>query len=366
MRFFKYSKRYIKQFLKNSLVKNKLQFLIFFVSYRCNCKCGICFYWKELNKKNELSLSEIAKISESIGNFHTLLLSGGEPFLRNDITDLCELFIKQNKISILSIPTNGTCLEQTVETSEKILKKYPKITFSLAISLDGFKETHDKIRATEGVFLKALTTLERLSELKKYYKNLEIVINTVITNKNIKELEPFMDFIYKNFKVDYHDFELLRGDYKDAEYELASLEKVKRIHRSIVKNRERYLRRDHIAWYERLAVISFLVLVQKLKELSLAGGRTPYRCSAGKNIAVIDANGDLRLCELLSPIGNLKQQNYNFSTVWNSIQANKLRDEIVRKHCFCTHNCFIKLTASSYFKTIFYLFYYYLLNKIQR
>ena len=366
MQFFKYLKRYTKQFLYNSLNKNKIHFLIFFITYRCSCRCGICFYWKELERQDELSLGEITKISRSIGKFHTLLLSGGEPFLRNDILELCELFIEQNKISILSIPTNGTSPGRIKEVSENILKKYPRLTLSVAFSLDGFQETHDKIRASKGVFLKAMQALQGLSELKKCYKNLEIVINTVITNKNINELESFMDFIYKNCKIDYHDFELLRGEYKDANFTLPSLEDIKYIHACIIKNRKLYLERDGVSWYERVAVISFLVLVQKLKELCLTSKGMPYLCSAGKNIGVIDANGDVRLCELLDPIGNLREANYDFSRVWNSREANALRDSIIKKHCSCTHNCFIKLTAASYLRTIFYLIYYYLLNKIKK
>jgi MoaA/NifB/PqqE/SkfB family radical SAM enzyme len=366
MQFFKYLKRYTKQFFNNSLNKNKIHFLIFFVTYRCSCRCGTCFYWKELERQDELSLDEIKKSSESIGEFHTLLLSGGEPFLRNDILEICELFIEQNKISILSIPTNGTLPERIREVSEKILKKYPRLTLSVAFSLDGFKETHDKIRATQGVFLKAMRALQELSELKKYYKNLEVVINTVITNKNINELESFMDFIYKNCKVDYHDFELLRGEYKDTSFALPSLEDIRYIHTCIIKNRELYLKRDQVIWYERVAVISFLVLVEKLKELCLTRKSMPYLCSAGKNIGVIDANGDVRLCELLDPVGNLRQANYDFSSVWNSRQADELRDSIIKKHCSCTHNCFIKLTASSYLRTIFYLIYYYFLNRIKK
>lgn len=362
MKLFKYAQRYSRQFLRNLLYKNKIQFLIFFVTYRCNCRCGICFYWKELNRQDELSLPEIKKISTSIGNFHTLLLSGGEPFLRDDILELCTLFIEQNNISILAIPTNGTCPERIIEVSENILRKYPRITLSIAFSLDGFQKTHDQMRAVPGVFVKAVMALNKLSELKNHYQNLELVVNTVISNKNINELEAFMDFIYKNFKIDYHDFELLRGDYKDRDFNLPDLKDIKRIHRSIIRNRNLYLRRDNIGWLEKFAVISFLSLVQKIKELSLEKRRPLYRCTGGKNIGVIDANGDVRLCELLNPIGNLRKANYEFNTIWNSEPANKLRALIKERECSCTHNCFIKLTASSYLRTLFYLVYYYLLT----
>ena len=58
------------------------EYVTFFVTNRCNCKCKHCFFWKELNNlKNELTLDEIKKISMSMGKFSVLSLTGGEPSL---------------------------------------------------------------------------------------------------------------------------------------------------------------------------------------------------------------------------------------------------------------------------------------------
>jgi len=365
MHLYKYFKRYTKQFLRNTFIKNNIQFLIFFVTARCNCRCGICFYWQELNKADELSFDEIKAISKSIGRVHTVLLSGGEPFLRNDLLEVCQLLIEQNKLSILSVPTNGTLPEAVAEFSEKILRKYPHLTLSIAVSLDGFRQTHDRIRGVNGIFDKATETLKELARLKCAYNNLEIVVNTVITNQNIAELTSFMDFVYEDFNVDYHEFELLRGEYKDKDFRLAPLDDIKYIHRRITKNRERYLERDRANPLDKLAIIGLLLFNQKMKERFLAKKRNPFMCSAGKNIGVIDAHGDIRLCELLAPVGNLRNAGYDFGTVWNSIQANELRNTIINKHCSCTHVCFIKLSGSSSFKTLLYILYYYLIYKIK-
>jgi len=41
----------------------KTPYLIFFVTAKCNSRCKMCFYWKNLSKKqNELKLEEIEKI----------------------------------------------------------------------------------------------------------------------------------------------------------------------------------------------------------------------------------------------------------------------------------------------------------------
>ena len=358
---FKNFTRYSTQFLKNTFIRNKLEFLIFFVTSDCNCRCNICFYWQELNKLKGLSIDEIRKISKSIGKFRTLLVSGGEPFLRDDFFEVCQQFIKNNKISALTIPTNGILTKKIADFCARVLREYPELTLSVSVSIDGFRDLHDSTRGIAGVFDKATETLRELLKLKSHYKNLELIVNTVITNRNIGQLAYFMSFIFDNFDIDYHDFELLRGDYKNKNLYLPSLEEIRKIHNSIVENRKRYLKRKEANFLEYFAAISLLKLSQKLKERFLAKRKPLFACSAGRNIAVLDANGDVKLCELLPAVGSLKDTNYDFSAVLNLKKANELKRTIKETNCSCTHVCFIKLTMSSYFRTIFYLTYNYII-----
>lgn len=354
--------RYSTQLLKNAFVRNKLEFLIFFVTSNCNCRCSTCFYWQDLNKTSNLSVDEIKKISNSMGRFRTLLLSGGEPFLRDDLFEVCRPFIENNRISALTVPTNGILTEKIVRFSERILKAYPDLILSISISIDGFRELHDSIRGVDGVFDKAIKTLNELLKLKNRDSGLEVIVNTVITNRSIGQLENFMDFTFNNFDIDYHDFELLRGDYKDKNLYLPDLEKVHRTHNLIIRNRKRYLKRKNVNPLEYFAAISLLKMSQKLKERFLAKKRALYTCSAGRNIAVLDADGNVKLCELKPAVGNIKEANYDFPTVINSKEANRLKMSIKETNCSCTHVCFIKLTISSYFRTVFYLIYNYLIS----
>lgn len=71
--------------------------LIFFVTYNCNFRCKTCFYVEVMDdskadKYKELSIEEINKISKFLRSISKLLLSGGEPFLREDLDEIYEIF----------------------------------------------------------------------------------------------------------------------------------------------------------------------------------------------------------------------------------------------------------------------------------
>jgi molybdenum cofactor biosynthesis enzyme MoaA len=108
--------------------------LIHFVTSKCNFACKHCFYWQELNqKKNELTLEEIKKMSPSIGPIFFLLIGGGEPFIRQDLPEIIKTYYENNGIQNLSIPTNGSLIKKTVGDCEKILAECPGLKFSLSL-----------------------------------------------------------------------------------------------------------------------------------------------------------------------------------------------------------------------------------------
>ena len=55
--------------------------------------------------------------------FILLSLTDGEPFIRDDISDIVKIFYKNNKIMNLIIVTNGWFTEETMKHIKKILKK---------------------------------------------------------------------------------------------------------------------------------------------------------------------------------------------------------------------------------------------------
>jgi hypothetical protein len=62
-------------------------------------------------------------------------------------------------------------------------------------------------------------------------------------------------------------------------------------------------------------------------------------CLAGTLSAVVYANGDVSVCEIHKPLGNLRQN--TFWEIWNSAEAQTLRQSIARKDCYCTTEVFL-------------------------
>ena len=67
----------------------------------------MCFYWDSMQKKTtQLSLNEIEKLSKSLPNLLQLTLTGGEPSLRKDLSEIPKIFAKyrifQNVLLLLA------------------------------------------------------------------------------------------------------------------------------------------------------------------------------------------------------------------------------------------------------------------------
>jgi len=79
--------------------------------------------------------------------------------------------------------------------------------------------------------------------------------------------------------------------------------------------------------------------LQWAKMKTLARGTQVIPCRAGVLTAVVNANGDVSVCELHEPLGNLRQQ--SFWEIWNSDQAVRRRAAITAKECHCTTEVFL-------------------------
>jgi MoaA/NifB/PqqE/SkfB family radical SAM enzyme len=72
----------------------------------------------------------------------------------------------------------------------------------------------------------------------------------------------------------------------------------------------------------------------------------PVPCVAGNTIAVVYDDGSVAPCELLPPVGNLREM--TFEAIWNSKRMQEARESIASKKCACTHECFLHPSYTSF------------------
>jgi len=107
------------------------------------------------SSKNELTLEEIKRFlaSKTLKNLVILSLTGGEPFLRDDIADIAIVASEMiPQLRDFRVATNGTLTEKITSAIETVLTE-TDLDVSIKLSLDGFEETHDKVRRVPGWLL---------------------------------------------------------------------------------------------------------------------------------------------------------------------------------------------------------------------
>lgn len=323
----------VSKFYFYSLLKrNHPLFGLFFqITNRCNARCLMCFNWKKINQtKNEMTFDEIEKFTKTIGNVPNLVLGGGEPFLRDDLVEICQVFFKNNQTNKISIPTNCLLADRIVDSAKKILESCP-IKLKITLSLDGTEEVHDYIRGVKGTFDGVLETYKKLNQLSKKYPQLQISVNTTISDKNEDNISQIVDFVDENFAVKFHTLELIRGCYNQKNIQIPSLDKYQQLIKQVLKSRtinnNKYYKAIY-SYYHKIA----LGILRERKQL--------IPCRISSFLPVVDAMGNVYHCELLPTIGNLRDYDYDFLKIWQSNKAKQQRKDISDKKCHCTHFCY--------------------------
>ena len=113
-----------------------------FVTSVCNARCAHCFY--PINAgKNELTLEEIDRLTRTLPPIRLLLIGGGEPFLRRDLSEVIRLYFERTRFVTCSVPTNGFGPEEIARVADTVCGLDPNLSFGVTVSIDGFRPFHD-------------------------------------------------------------------------------------------------------------------------------------------------------------------------------------------------------------------------------
>ena len=153
---------------------------------RCNLTCKHCYSISaDKDFAGELSTAEVYGVMDDLRGFGVpvLILSGGEPLLREDIYDIARR--AKEKGFYVGLSTNGTLID------ESNIERIAAIGFDyVGISLDGIRETHDTFRRKVGAFDASLHGVKLCRDA-----GIKIGVRFTLTQDNAHDLPALLKLV---------------------------------------------------------------------------------------------------------------------------------------------------------------------------
>lgn len=180
--------------IETLIQEHPLQIISWEATRRCNLHCLHCGTpSEEVSHADELTTAEIIGAFEEIARdfdmsrFRHINITGGEPFVRNDLLDVLRAISRWPSYRNIDIQTNGVFIADNPSVLKEL--RGAGVT-GLGVSIDGFESTHDSLRGAVGTWTKAVNAA-RLSVEAGYV----VTISFVAHSKNVHELPSFYDFV---------------------------------------------------------------------------------------------------------------------------------------------------------------------------
>ena len=273
---------------------------------RCNLECAHCYIsaGPRESATSELDTNECLRIVDellAVNSAPLIILSGGEPLLRHDLTTIAGYASKQGATVVVG--TNGTLL-----SDERVEALQHAGVSGVAVSVDSLRPTyHDNFRHGKGSLDDTIAALGRLRA-----HQLDFIIQTTATKGNRAELERLAQWSAEQGAVAFNCYFLVatgRGaglsDLAPAEYEavLADLARWQKQYRGQMMIRAKcaphFMRHVH-ALDPDSPILNY-----------------ETRCPCGTQYCRITPDGKLTPCPYLPEVaGDLRTQ--SFGETWRS------------------------------------------------
>jgi len=289
----------------------------------CNLACVHCRASATMGPyENELTTEESFRLLDQIAEVARpiIILTGGEPLLREDIFDIAAYGTRLGMRMVMAL--NGTLL--TVPVAEKLVGAGIK---RLSISIDGATaDSHDRFRQVAGAFEGALAGVEAAKSA-----GLEFQINTTITKSNLAEIPRIHELTIELGAVAHHIFLLVptgRGKYiVDQAIDAAEYEEVLNWFYDQRERSELELKATCAPHYYRILRQRARKEGKKITFESHGLDAVTRGCLGGIGFCFVSHRGDVQPCGYLTlDCGNVREQ--SFADIWDSAEVfATLRDD---------------------------------------
>ncbi|AKG92527.1 putative Fe-S oxidoreductase [Geoglobus ahangari] len=280
---------------------------------RCNLRCVHCYAEAGSAKKGELTHEEAVAFIDDLADMKVpvLLLSGGEPLMREDIFELIS-YAKSKGLHV-SLSTNGTLISE--EVAEKLAKAGVDY---VGVSLDGMPETNDRFRGLKGAFERAFEGLVNAKEA-----GILTGIRFTVTKYNLKDVPEVVNLLVENEIPRFCLYHLVPSGRADFSIDIAFAERRELMEWLFEKALELRDARevteiltvdnpaDGVFFYLKLRELDESLAEDALQFLRYRGGD-----SSGYRIADVDMFGNVHPNQFWFDytVGNIRER--KFSEIW--------------------------------------------------
>ncbi len=312
---------------------NDLHVISWNITRRCNLECAHCYLPANTRREipsisapDELTSKEAFQLIDQIARVNPevmLILSGGEPLLREDLFELSAY--ATGKGMMVVVGSNGMLINEAVAWK---LKQHG--VSGISISLDSVDPVvHDTIRSCEGAWEKAIAAIKHCNNA-----GLSVQINSVVTKKNYEQLPELITYARSLGAKVFSPFFLVctgRGE----ELTDISPQQYEKVLSLIVESQGGH---KDMMIRTRCAPTVRRILYEKNPESPLLKMGTGA-CLAGRSYCRIAPEGDVTPCPYMPlSAGNVRE--LDFKDIWiNSDLFNSLRTPALKGKCKeCTFN----------------------------
>jgi len=306
------------------------------VTDNCNSHCSHCNIWKKQPTPNQLTLAEIEKtLSDPLfSEVETIINSGGEAILRDDIVEIIKLEHRLFPHAGLDLSTNGILADRVLKIVREILNEGIKI--NVGVSLDAIGSRHDRIRGVPGNYEKVNYLLRELVKLRNQYPGkLSLVIGLTLSSLTLPGWEEVRDYA-RDMNIEFMAQWYNQSSFYDNDGGSKENE-----------NKDRMVK----------AVKEQPVTVVREKWLKLLNNKQiKFRCFAAQTFFAMRCDGGIVPCLNYwdDVLGNVRQNSP--SEIWASPKAKEIREKV--SHCpGCLNSWGVEWSASTSFypRLTFYL-----------
>jgi MoaA/NifB/PqqE/SkfB family radical SAM enzyme len=301
----------------------------------CNSRCLTCNIWRDHTpgEGRDFTLEEFDKTFRSLGRMpFWFTVSGGEPFMRKDIVEICKSLYDHCRPAQINIPTNSLVWRPLAERVAAIADYCRDSQLVINLSLDGVGEKHDEVRGIKGNFDKVMLVYRQLKALER--PNLTVGIHSVISRFNVDHFPQLHDFVVNELRPDSFISEIAEERVELGTVGTGITPSGPDYARAVDLMTEASAYRAHHG--QSRFIQAFRRTYYQLVKQFLAKDAQMVPCYAGWASAHIAPNGDVWTCAVRAePIANLRDHDYDFRKIWFSRLAKPIRKSIRNGECAC-------------------------------